>query len=300
MAGMALAACGGSTAAVPDKPAFVLVHGAWHGASTYNKVIPELAAAGHAAVALDLPGHGLDAQFPASYLTRPLDPAAFATEVSPVAGVTVEQCADAVIAAIDRLHAGGWSNVVLVAHSLGGVTLTRVAERAPEKLKSMVYLTAFMLDAGQSSVDAAAYPESASAAVLPLLKADPAQAAALRIDFRSSDPTYLAACKAAFYGDLTDAQFLAAANLLTPDEPVALAATPVAKTRAKWGSVKRHYIRCSQDRAIPPALQQRFIETADAFSPENKTVVHTLNTSHSPFYSAPKDLAVMLAQIAAA
>jgi pimeloyl-ACP methyl ester carboxylesterase len=51
-------AVGGNAAAV-DKPAYVLVHGAWHGAWTYQKVIPELAALGHAAVAVDLPALGL-------------------------------------------------------------------------------------------------------------------------------------------------------------------------------------------------------------------------------------------------
>ena len=297
LAGAGLSACGGSNAAAVDKPAFVLVHGAWHGAWTYHKVIPELAALGHAAVAIDLPGHGLDALFPSSYFARPLDPAAFATEVSPLAGITVEQCADRVIAAIDQLRAGGFSKVILVGHSLGGVTITRVVERVPEKLKSVVYLTAFMLADGQSGFDAVLSPEGATAEVLPLVKADPAVVAATRIDPASTDSTYLAAAKSAFYGDVSDAAFRAVANLLTPDEPIALSATPTSKTVGRWGSVPRHYIKCLLDHAIPPALQQRFIDAADAFTPTNKTVVHTMNTSHSPFLSAPKELGALLAQI---
>lgn len=47
-----------------SRATLALIHGAWHGASTYREVIPELAASGHAAVASDLPGYGLDAQFP--------------------------------------------------------------------------------------------------------------------------------------------------------------------------------------------------------------------------------------------
>ena len=39
---------------------FVLVHGAWHGAWCWEKVVPLLAARGHAARAIDLPGHGDD------------------------------------------------------------------------------------------------------------------------------------------------------------------------------------------------------------------------------------------------
>lgn len=300
LAGAGLAACGDSHAASEDKSAFVLVHGAWHGAWTYTKVIPELAALGHVAVAIDLPGHGLDAQFPSSWFSRPLDAAAFATEVSPLSGVTLQQCADSVIAAIDQLHAGGHTKVILVGHSLGGVSITATAEQAPEKLQKIVYLSAFMLDVGQSSFDTVALPEGSSAEVLPLVKADPKAVGATRIDWAATDPGYVAAAKSAFYADVSDVQFRAVANLLTPDEPAALSATPTTKTVGRWGSVRRHYISCLQDRAIPPALQQRFIAAADAFAPANKTIVHTLNTSHSPFVSAPEELALLLSAIAKA
>jgi pimeloyl-ACP methyl ester carboxylesterase len=301
MASAGLAACASPTAAPSGrKPAFVLVHGAWHGAWTYQRVVPELAALGHTALAIDLPGHGLDAKFPASYFQRPLDAAAFASEPSPVGGITVDQCADSVIAAIGQLRAGGHDKVVLVGHSLGGVTLTRVAERAPELLHKVVYLTAFMLAPGQSSVDVSKWPQAAGAQVRPLVKGNPAVVRASRIDFLSTDPAYVAAAKSAFYGDVSDVQFRAAAHLLTPDEPVALQVTPTDKTSARWGSVRRHFIKCLQDRAITPAMQQRFIDEADAFTPANRTVVHSLDTSHSPFLSAPKDLAALLARIATA
>lgn len=75
--GVGLAACDGNQAEDVLAPAFVLVHGAWHGASTYERVIPLLAAKGHCAVARDLPAHGLNTRFPTSYDVRPLDPAAF-------------------------------------------------------------------------------------------------------------------------------------------------------------------------------------------------------------------------------
>ena len=39
---------------------YVLVHGAWHGAWCWNKVVPLLKKEGHATVTLDLPGHGED------------------------------------------------------------------------------------------------------------------------------------------------------------------------------------------------------------------------------------------------
>jgi len=55
--------------AVTNKPAFLLVHGAWHGAWCWTSLIPHLAAAGHVAIAIDLPGYGLNARFPKSYFT---------------------------------------------------------------------------------------------------------------------------------------------------------------------------------------------------------------------------------------
>jgi alpha-beta hydrolase superfamily lysophospholipase len=68
------------------RPAFVLVHGAWHGAATWSRVVPRLEARGHVARALDLPGAGTNAKTPASYDRRPLDAAAFASEPSPNSG----------------------------------------------------------------------------------------------------------------------------------------------------------------------------------------------------------------------
>ena len=42
---------------------FCLVHGAWHGAWCWERLIPELEALGHSAVAVDLPSHEPDAGF---------------------------------------------------------------------------------------------------------------------------------------------------------------------------------------------------------------------------------------------
>ena len=105
---------------------FVLVHGAWHGAWTYEQVIPELAALGHAAVARDLPAHGIHARFPDSFSKRPLDPVSFATEPSKVAATTLDDYVASIEQSIDALSGLGHSKVVLVGHSMGGVPITAV------------------------------------------------------------------------------------------------------------------------------------------------------------------------------
>jgi hypothetical protein len=59
--------------------------------------------------------------------------------------------------------------------------------------------------------------------------------------------------------------------------------------------VPRHYIETLLDKALPPALQQRCI---DEVVSNNRTRVHELNTSHSPFISRPRELAALLLGIA--
>ena len=73
------------------KAVFVLVHGGWHNHSAWDRVTPILKANGFAALTLDLPGAGVNAIAPTSLGLRPFDPAAFAAERSPIAGVTQEE-----------------------------------------------------------------------------------------------------------------------------------------------------------------------------------------------------------------
>jgi pimeloyl-ACP methyl ester carboxylesterase len=83
-------------------PAFVFIHGAWHSAATWLKLMPLLEARGYVACVLDLPGAGANAKAPSSYDRRPLDAAAFASEPSPNASVTQEDRTRAVIALVER------------------------------------------------------------------------------------------------------------------------------------------------------------------------------------------------------
>jgi len=78
---------------------FVLVHGAWHGAWCWYKVVPALERLGHAVQAIDLPGHGVDR--------------------TPLADVTLDAYVDRVGEAIAR--AG--EPVMLVGHFSGRRTV---------------------------------------------------------------------------------------------------------------------------------------------------------------------------------
>ncbi len=55
---------------------------------------------------------------------------------------------------------------------------------------------------------------------------------------------------------------------------------------------RRAYIRCLQDRALLPAVQDLFINRSGV-----SWVVKDLDTSHSPFMSAPDDLVKVTEEI---
>jgi pimeloyl-ACP methyl ester carboxylesterase len=113
------------------KPPIVLVHGAWHGAWCWKRVMPRLRAAGHEVFAPTLTGCGDRAHLAAP--TVSLD-----THVADVLGL---------------LEVEELSDVVLVGHSYAGMVITGVADRAGGRLHSLVYLDAFVPESGRSLMD---------------------------------------------------------------------------------------------------------------------------------------------------
>jgi len=250
--------------------AFVLVHGAWHGAWCFERLTPRLVSRGFTVVARDLPTRGADAAADA----------------------------DSVLASIGALRAAGHRRVLLLGHSMGCVVLHAVGERAPAKVDALIYLAGAM---PASDVPPGAYfalPESASARVNPVLVGDPLETGVFRIDPHNAAPAYRAALRDAFYNDAEEADFEAARLCLSSDMPLAQGATPTALSAGRWGAVERHYILCERDHAVPPDLARRYIADADALNPGNATRVHALDTGHSPFLTAPDALADCLAGIA--
>jgi pimeloyl-ACP methyl ester carboxylesterase len=100
---------------------FALVHGAWHGGWCWERLIPELEQHGHSAIAVDLPCD------------------------DPQAGCAAY--ADVVIAAT----AGAGADLVLVGHSLGGLTIPLVA--AARSARKLVFLCALLPRPGLSFAD---------------------------------------------------------------------------------------------------------------------------------------------------
>jgi len=228
---------------------FVLVHGAWHGGWCWEKVTPLLEAAGHRVDALDLPGHGAN-------------PAA-------VADMTLEAYARHVA---DRVEAAG-GPVVLVGHSMGGMSVTGAAELVPERIAALVYVAAFLPGDGQSLVQLAdGDPE---ALVLPNLVVDEAAGLSTVREEARRD---------AFYGECSAEDAAWASAQLVP-ESLAATAAPVHVTEERAGSVRRIYIESTRDRAISIGKQRQM----QAARPCEQVL--TIDTDHSPYLSRPEELA---------
>ena len=104
---------------------FVLIHGGFHGAWCWDRVVPELQHQGHEALAIDLPGHGDRRSEPSTLTNR----------------------RDAIVAA---LRPGD----VLVGHSGGGFDISLAADAAPDKVGHLIYLAAGLPIEGKPLVKA--------------------------------------------------------------------------------------------------------------------------------------------------
>jgi pimeloyl-ACP methyl ester carboxylesterase len=278
------------------KAAFVLVHGGWHNHSSWDRVTPLLEANGFAALTLDLPGAGVNAVAPASLGVRPFDPAAFAVEPSPTAGVTQEERTQAVVALVKEAAAVSEGKVILVGHSAGGMTISAVAEEVPELLLAVVYLSGFLVPRGMSLLGMLLHETMSSALAPRLFVGDAAAIGATRINVGSTDEAYRALLKASFYADVPESEFEHAVSQLHYDESNAGAFAPSQITPGRFGTVPRHYIRCTEDCAVPLTGQDHMIASVDG-AIGGKTITHTLESSHSPFLSQPGNLAKILMDI---
>jgi len=272
---------------------FLLVHGAWHSAAHWHEVAEHLTAMGHRVDAVDLPGSGLDAAYPASYLRG--DVAALATEPSPAGGIRLADYRDAIVERLRALAPHG--RAVLVGHSFGGLAITQAAEAVPELVDRLVYLTAYVPAVQPNGAALAALPEGQASQSGGILVGDPQVTGAMRINPRDADPAYVERGRAALYGDVPTERYVRFASYLTPDLPLPVALDDARGTPERWGRVPRTFIRTTEDRTVPLALQDRMIAEADGLTPDNRFDVHSLPSSHSPFASMPDRLAALLASL---
>lgn len=234
----------------------ILIHGSWHGGWCWHKIAPRLRALGHEVIAPDLPGHGRDD--------------------TPVAEVTLESCVDRIL----PLLSGSASPVMVVAHSRGGIVLSTLAERCPEKIACAVYLAAVLPANGQTVFDL--LPDAGDSLLLPHM-------------FQGGDGSWdmlrEEAYDSALYADCSAEDIELCHQLLRP-EPLAPSLTRMQLSADRYGRVRKVYIELLDDRAVPIAWQRRMQANGPCAE------IRAIAASHSAYFSRPDELAAQLHEIA--
>ncbi|MFB7368409.1 alpha/beta fold hydrolase [Streptomyces sp. NPDC056222] len=280
------------------QPTFVLVHGAFANSFSFAPLQAELGLLGHRSVGVDLPGHGFAATYPRAY-QAPQDLGGLATAPGAIKGVTLADNAAHLIGILERAKRNG--PVILVSHSRGGMTATVAANRRPDLIDRIVYVSAWC----PVDLDVSAYyaePEMATIDATGLASAmvgNPAELGLLRSNFRTADPGVLSAFKAAFLADGTDDEFMVFLNTFQPDENLDVGTPDDRAQHDSWGRIPRTYVRLSEDTSVPLAMQDRMIREGDALTPENPYDVRTLTSSHLKWLVDPAPAARVLDEIAA-
>jgi pimeloyl-ACP methyl ester carboxylesterase len=231
---------------------FLFVHGAAHGAWCWERLIPHVE---RPAIAIDLPGRG----------GAPGD----------LVSIMTDDWADAVVEEVDACA----DPVVLVGHSLAGVTMPRVADRVWSQLAHMVFIACSVPPEGMATLDVLS-PE-----IRPI-------AAAAQKDAKASTLSEPIARKM-FCNDMTEEQSRFVIDRLVPEawgpllEPTQLAGLS--------RGVPSTYVRLLKDAAVTPAVQDHMVETIRGCGP---CEVVDLDAGHDVMVSQPEALAGILNEIA--
>lgn len=228
----------------------ILVHGAWGSAWEFSDVVNLLSSDSNKVTALDLPGHGQNAQ--------------------PIADVTMAAYVKAVIDAINAQN----EKVILVGHSLAGAIISQVAEEVPEKIDRLIFVAAILPANGETP--------------LSLMQSDE-RGQLLPNTIFSRDQTYATiteeTVRTVLLNDINDQEHL---DRLVPHFLFKQATQPFMAeaqlTKEKFGAVRKFYVRASADKVLTPELQGRMLNSWKM----NK--VFTLESGHFPLNSIPQAL----------
>jgi pimeloyl-ACP methyl ester carboxylesterase len=231
-----------------EKPTVVLVHGAFEDAQVWQGVKQGLKADGYDVVAVNLPG-------------RPSSPL-------PVNQVSLDLYRETVLQAMTSIK----GPVVLVGHSFGGVTISNVAESVPAKVKSLVYVAAYLPKDGESLFTLATSDKDSKVGPHLQIQKDKGIAS---VDYSA---------RAELFANDAPPEIKKVIPDLIIDEPLAPLATPVHLTAQHFGKVDKMYVHTAKDEVVSPSLQKKMVEQ----TPVRQEV--TLNTGHTPFITDVPDL----------
>ncbi len=191
----------------------------------------------------------------------------------PIASVTLPD----IVARIHQTIDAQREPVILVGHSYGGAMITEASEKRAEKINCLVYLTAFLLGHGLS--------------VMNLAEQDTDSHLGGQVEFSPKGDTATVkpgVIRDCFYGQCSDEDVALARSLLGP-EAISGMRAPMQTSAQGFGRLPRYYIECLKDNAVSPRLQKRLYTALPCER------VFSLDTDHSPFFSAPDALTEILA-----
>jgi pimeloyl-ACP methyl ester carboxylesterase len=230
---------------------FVLIHGAWHSSWCWEKVVSPLENLGHKVITVDLPGSKPD-------------------DKTPLEEITLKSYTDHVVKIVKEQD----EKVILVGHSLGGLIISQTAEYIPDKIKGLVYLTAFLLRNGENMNQ---YTESDKESIASLEFIEEGKGVLVQLDNIFE----------AFYHNCDPEEIKNVISRLVPQSRQVLM-TPLEITEQNYGSIPRIFVKCTQDRGLTVNTQERML----AAMPCQK--IYTISTDHSPFYSKPAETVEIL------
>ena len=228
----------------------LLIHGAWGGAWELREIVASLKERRHRAWAIDLPGHG----------QRP----------APISKVTMDAYVTSVIDAVRTTE----GKVVLAGHSLAGSVISQVAEEIPQKIESLVYICAMLPRNGETPLGLMQSDDLGE--LLPKL---------VFSDDRSFATVEVEDVRNIFLHDVKEKERLEElAPMFAVEQAVEPFMAPARLTGEAFGAVPKSYIRCSLDKVLSPALQDRMISGWDVER------VFRLDSGHFPLMSMPERL----------
>ena len=240
-----------------SRQCFVLVHGAWHGAWAWQWVAKRLRDFGQQVIAVDLPGYG--------------------SQQGVSGGHSLERYIEHVSDALGQQA----QPVFLIGHDLGGMVISGVAERYPQRVQHLIYLAAYLLPSGDS--------------VLSRMQVDRNQNALAALSY-SDDQRFVSIsaeqARRYLYNRCDSQDVETALRAIRPQASFPLMSANKLSEQ-NFGSVPRSYIRCMQDHMISPATQAEFVAELSC-----QRVVD-LDADHAPFLSASDVLARKLLDLAA-
>ncbi len=231
---------------------YVLVHGAWHGGWCWKRMLPALQAPGVEIYTPTLTGLGERAHLASRDVS-------LETHIQDVLGVIESERLD---------------DVMLVGHSYGGVVVTAVADRIPQRISRLVYLDALVPKAGQSAYDCAG----------PMFRE--------RIEGlvkTQGEGWYIPIPTAERMGLVLQEDIDFAMPRLVP-HPARTFSEPV-NLKSPWAKpVRRSYLNCI-GRSTPGGPRSTQAEGIDDY--------YELSTGHDAMVTMPKEVAAILREIAA-